>query len=61
MSDHGCGDTADDVAHQAAPAVRQGRRQAIDSMLAGWQFEEVRDLARMIAKLNVALFDSVTE
>jgi hypothetical protein len=41
--------------------VERGRRQAIDSMLGGWQSKEVHDLARTIAKLNLALFDSVTE
>src|SRR3984957_19491834 len=45
----------------AMRTVERGRRQAIDSMLEGWQSEEVHDLARTIAKLNLALFDSVTE
>ena len=46
---------------RAMRTVERGRRQAIDSMLVDWQSEEVRDLARKIAKLNLALFDSVTE
>ncbi len=46
---------------KAMRTVEQGRRQAIDSMLVEWQSGEVHDLARMIAKLNLALFDSVTE
>ena len=41
--------------------VERGRHHAIDSMLRGWSTEEVHDLARMISKLNLALFDSVTE
>jgi DNA-binding MarR family transcriptional regulator len=41
--------------------VERGRRQAIDSMLGGWQSEELHHLARAIAKLNLALFDTVTE
>src|ERR1700691_6026526 len=46
---------------KAMRTVERGRRQAIDSMLGGWQSKEVHDLARAIAKLNLALFDSVTE
>jgi DNA-binding MarR family transcriptional regulator len=46
---------------KAMRTVEQGRRLAIDSMLGGWQSEEVHDLARTIAKLNLALFESVTE
>jgi DNA-binding MarR family transcriptional regulator len=46
---------------KAMRTVERGRRKAIDSMLADWRSEEVHDLARMIAKLNFALFDSVTE
>jgi len=41
--------------------VERGRHHAIDSMLDGWPHEEVRDLARMITKLNLALSDSTTE
>jgi DNA-binding MarR family transcriptional regulator len=46
---------------KAMRTVERGRRQAIDSMLVGWQSDEVHDLARTVAKLNLALFDSVTE
>lgn len=46
---------------KAMHTVERGRRQAIESMLGGWQSAEVNDLARTIAKLNLALFDSVTE
>jgi DNA-binding MarR family transcriptional regulator len=46
---------------KAMRAIERGRHQAIDSMLGGWQTEEVHDLARMISKLNLALFDSVSE
>jgi DNA-binding MarR family transcriptional regulator len=46
---------------KAMRTVERGRRQAIDSMLASWQSEEVHDLARTIAKLNLALFDSVAQ
>jgi DNA-binding MarR family transcriptional regulator len=41
--------------------VERGRRQAIDSMLVDWQSDEVSDLARTISKLNLALFETVTE
>jgi DNA-binding MarR family transcriptional regulator len=41
--------------------VERGRRHAIDTMLLDWQSEEVHDLARTISKLNLALFESVTE
>lgn len=41
--------------------VERGRRRAIDSMLEEWASEEVHDLARAISKLNLALFDSMTE
>src|ERR1700729_1031418 len=43
---------------RAMRTVERGRRQAIDAMLGGWQSKEVHDLARTIAKLNLALFDS---
>jgi DNA-binding MarR family transcriptional regulator len=46
---------------KAMRTVERGRHHAIDSMLRGWSTEEVHDLARMITKLNLALFDSVTE
>jgi DNA-binding MarR family transcriptional regulator len=46
---------------KAMRAIERGRHEAIDSMLGGWQTEEVHDLARMISKLNLALFDSVSE
>jgi DNA-binding MarR family transcriptional regulator len=46
---------------KAMRTVERGRRLAIDSMLGEWASEEVHDLARMISKLNLALFDSVTE
>jgi DNA-binding MarR family transcriptional regulator len=46
---------------KAMRTVERGRREAIDTMLARWTSGEVHDLARMIAKLNLALFDSVTE
>ena len=46
---------------KAMRAIERGRHQAIDSMLGGWPSEEVHDLARMVSKLNLALFDSVTE
>jgi DNA-binding MarR family transcriptional regulator len=46
---------------KAMRAIERGRHQAIDSMLGGWPSEEVHDLARMISKLNLALFDSVSE
>lgn len=41
--------------------VERGRRRAIDSILNGWRSDEVQDLARMITKLNQALFDSAAE
>ena len=46
---------------KAMRAIERGRHEAIDSMLGGWPSEEVHGLARLIAKLNLALFDSVTE
>jgi DNA-binding MarR family transcriptional regulator len=46
---------------KAMRTVERGRRHAIDSMLVDWQSEEVSDLARTISKLNLALFESVTE
>jgi DNA-binding MarR family transcriptional regulator len=46
---------------KAMRTVERGRRQAIDSMLVDWQPEEVHDLARTVAKLNLALFESVIE
>src|ERR1700744_4550384 len=46
---------------KAMRAIDRGRHHAIDSMLGGWQPEEVHDLARVISKLNLALFDSVSE
>src|SRR3984957_16786811 len=46
---------------KAMRTVERGRRRAIDSMLVDWQSEEVGDLARTISKLNLALFESVTE
>ena len=46
---------------KAMRTVERGRHHAIDSMLRGWPTEEVHDLARMITKLNLALFDSMTE
>jgi DNA-binding MarR family transcriptional regulator len=46
---------------RAMRALERGRHQAIDSMLSDWPAEEVHDLARMITKLNLALFDSVTD
>ena len=41
--------------------VERGRRRAIDSMLHEWATDEVHDLARVISKLNLALFDTMTE
>lgn len=41
--------------------VERGRRLAIESMLGDWPSEEVHDLARVMSKLNLALFDTVTE
>jgi hypothetical protein len=41
--------------------VERGRREAIDSMLAEWHSDEVHDLARMMSKLNLALFDNMTD
>ena len=49
------------LGRKAMRTVERGRHQAIDSMLRGWSTEEVHDLARMITKLNLALFDSMTE
>lgn len=46
---------------KAMRTVERGRRQAIDSMLVDWQLKDVSDLSRTISKLNVALFESVTE
>lgn len=46
---------------KAMRTIERGRHQAIDSMLAGWPSDDIRDLARLITKLNLALFDSVTE
>jgi DNA-binding MarR family transcriptional regulator len=46
---------------KAMRTVERGRHHAIDSMLRGWSTEEVHDLARMMTKLNLALFDSMTE
>jgi DNA-binding MarR family transcriptional regulator len=40
--------------------VERGRRQAIESMLDEWPSEEVHNLARVMSRLNLALFDSVT-
>lgn len=44
---------------KAMRTVERGRRRAIESILARWQPTDVQDLARLISKLNVALFDSV--
>jgi DNA-binding MarR family transcriptional regulator len=49
------------LGRKAMRTVERGRHHAIDSMLRGWSTEEVHDLARMITKLNLALFDSMTE
>ena len=46
---------------KAMRTVERGRHHAIDSMLDGWPTEEVHDLARIITKLNLALFDGMTE
>jgi DNA-binding MarR family transcriptional regulator len=46
---------------KAMRTVERGRHHAIDSMLTAWPTEEVHDLARMITRLNLALFDSMTE
>ncbi|HEY2564614.1 MAG TPA: MarR family transcriptional regulator [Acidimicrobiales bacterium] len=46
---------------KAMRTVERGRRRAIDSMLRDWQPEEVHDLARVMSKLNLALFDNVTD
>ena len=46
---------------KAMRAMERGRHEAIDSMLGDWPSQEVHDLARMITKLNLALFDSVTD
>src|SRR3984957_14481650 len=46
---------------KAMSAIERGRHQAIDSMLGDWPSQEVHELARMITKLNLALFDSVTD
>jgi DNA-binding MarR family transcriptional regulator len=45
---------------KALRTVERGRQHAIDSMLRGWPAGEVHHLARMITKLNSALFDSMT-
>jgi DNA-binding MarR family transcriptional regulator len=44
---------------KAMGAVEKGRRAAIDSMLGGWPAGEVSELARLMTKLNLSLFDSV--
>jgi DNA-binding MarR family transcriptional regulator len=49
------------LGRKAMRTVERGRHQAIDSMLRGWSTEEVHDLARMMTRLNLALFDSMTE
>ena len=41
---------------KAMRTVERGRRQAIDSMLGGWQSEEVHDLARMISQAQPRAF-----
>ena len=41
--------------------VERGRSQALDSTLDSWKPEEVQELARMLSKLNLALFDSVVD
>ncbi len=46
---------------KAMRSIERGRHHAIGSMLSGWPSEEVHDLGRMITKLNLALFDTVTE
>jgi DNA-binding MarR family transcriptional regulator len=46
---------------KAMRTVERGRHDAIDSMLGSWTTEEVHDLARMMTKLNLALFDNMTE
>lgn len=46
---------------KAMRTVERGRREAIDSMLAEWRSDEVHDLARMMSKLNLALFDNMTD
>jgi len=46
---------------KAMRTIERGRHNAIDSMLGGWPSGEVHDLGRMITKLNLALFDSVTD
>jgi DNA-binding MarR family transcriptional regulator len=53
-----------DLTRQGRKAMRnveRGRHQLLASMLAGWQVVEVHDLARMISKLNLELFDGVTK
>jgi DNA-binding MarR family transcriptional regulator len=49
------------LGRKAMRTVERGRHQAIDSMLRDWSTDEVHDLARIITKLNLALFDSMTE
>ena len=49
------------LGRKAMRTVERGRHHAIDSMLRDWSTEERHDLARMITKLNLALFDSMTE
>jgi DNA-binding MarR family transcriptional regulator len=46
---------------RAMRTVERGRSEAIDSMLEGWPPAEVQELARMLSKLNLALFDSVVD
>jgi DNA-binding MarR family transcriptional regulator len=46
---------------RAMRTIERGRHKALDTMLRGWPSEEIQDLARLMTKLNLALFESVTE
>lgn len=41
--------------------VEQGRRHAIESMLGGWDRNEMSELALVMSKLNLSLFNSVAD
>jgi DNA-binding MarR family transcriptional regulator len=45
---------------KAMHTVERGRRQALDSTLAGWRAAEIHDLARILSMLNLAISDTVT-
>jgi DNA-binding MarR family transcriptional regulator len=46
---------------RAMQKVEHGRREAIETVLEGWDESERTDLARVMVKLNVSLFESVAE